>query len=100
MCYTCYTEYGLPKIDNSYVRNAASLIKKLMCASLHLHIILDDWNIEDEHLDYCNDLIEKDNGETCESHLTEERTCINALRYLSIYERVSALAIAEGYFCQ
>lgn len=91
MCEVCWAEYGEPMIINDAVKLAAKLITELYDENSvggNLHIITDDWNIEDEHIEMYR-----------KHDLTPiERACLEALAALSVEERASANAISCGYF--
>lgn len=63
MCQTCWQEYGGPKIKNNNIELAVWMIGKVYAKHLsggHLHIVLDDWNLENESLTFCEKQIEDD----------------------------------------
>lgn len=105
MCYNCYKEYGSPKVISDKVRDAVELVTKYDSASYcGLHIVVDDWNLEDEHVVWCLKSIslpEEVSGLTERSE--EEKTAIvelgTLLLIMTIAERATALAINEGYVC-
>jgi hypothetical protein len=99
MCHGCWGEYEDASIINDRVLAAVPLIGYVYDyhgAGGTLHIVLDDWNIEDDHLDFCDGEIAK--GGIDPDRLDAERECSAALRILSVQERASALAIHSGYF--
>ena len=59
------------------------------------HIVLDDWNIEDDDIQWCIDHLPE------YSEAGEERAvtmaCLIAMMGLTIDERASALAIVDGF---
>ncbi len=92
MCYSCWENEGKPAIINSKVCRAAALIRGLYQdhdGGGHLHIVTDDYNIEQENVDWCVD------------HMTEatdiELRCGKALQAMSEEERGSAIALWEGF---
>lgn len=100
MCYGCYKEYGEPKIVSDETHQAAKLIGQVYESSTvggNLHIVVDDWNLEDEHLDFCAGAIEKNYHEIPPECQETERMCLSALRKLNLEGRASALAIHDGY---
>ena len=90
MCRSCWDEAGQPAIDTPEVRRAVRLIEDVFHESGvggKLHIVIDDWNVEQEHLDFCAGRV-----------VTEaERRCHGALNELSEAERMSALALHGGF---
>lgn len=99
MCYSCYEEYGKPTIVTDEIRQAAKLIEKVYEFSGvggHLHIVLDDWNLSDDSLDFCDRYIARD-GHVCpQEQIKSELACLDTFRKLSVSHRAAALAIHEG----
>lgn len=107
MCFGCYEDYGSPAIVSDTTKRAAALCERVYeqsCVGGRLHIVLDDWNLEDGSLQFCMGDIEK--GEAGESEygdpidpetLAIERECCEALMAMTLEERASALAIQWGY---
>jgi len=92
MCDACWDEAGRPQIQNARVRAAAESIGPVYQESPvggNLHIVLDDWNVDDSDLDFCER--DAENGLTA-----AERECIDLFRQLSVPERMSALALQDG----
>jgi len=94
MCISCWEEYGSPRIDTAEIRAAVVAVTAVYGESPvggNLHVVLDDWNIEDEHvrgwIDYAAEPITE-----------AERACGAALARLTESERASALAIYDGFW--
>lgn len=124
MCYGCWTEAGKPTLNTPSVRAAAELVAKLYehpnCASGgNLHIVTDDWNLEDSNLAFCLYCIEHGGQMQLDAgapdvhqHYNEkkranpdppdqlaiERQCHDALVILTEEERHSALALEAGFW--
>jgi hypothetical protein len=122
MCYGCWEEAGKPQIDNARVRAAVSLIEDVYqhsCVGGNLHIVLDDWNVEDGNLEFCSQCIdaagvmplgenppefhvrfnsEKRKHPDPPDQLAAERACCDAFKAMSETERLSALALSDGYW--
>lgn len=102
MCLGCYQEHGSPAIVNNRTKEAARAVARVFersPAGGNLHIVIDDWNLEDSSLDFCRNAIlttERDGGGDEES-LAVQLECVELLRALSLEERVSALAIQRGF---
>lgn len=97
MCRTCYEDYGSPAIVTDATRAAADCIHRLYevhGAGGHLHIVVDDWNLEDGDLDWCINKMESDPYGPVDP---VERDCAHLLRAMTVEERASALAIEDGY---
>jgi len=90
MCRSCWDEAGQPSMDTPGVQLAVRLIGEVYeesWAGGNLHIVVDDWNTEQEHLDWCGTVI------TTEA----ERRCHKVLNELTEDERMSALALHDGF---
>jgi hypothetical protein len=122
MCYGCWEEAGKPVIDTPAVRAAAAAVEEVYqhnCMGGNLHIVLDDWNIEDGNLEFCNQCINGAGvmpleGSTFPAHLryndqkranpdppeqlAAERKCHDLFAALTIDERASALALNDGFW--
>lgn len=86
MCVGCWEEEGSPSIVNERVVATAELLKR--CHSYGAcHIVVEDWNLEDEHIEHCLSEPQID---------ADEIAAMNALQALSLEERYSAMAICEG----
>ena len=102
MCYDCWASYGKPIIINGIINRLAKLIDvlyKYHGAGGGLHIIVDDWNLEDSHVEFCEQNIAKEEYiKLCpKTRLNTEKACIKLLKSLSIQERASALALQRGF---
>ncbi len=110
MCDNCWKEHGSPKIINRFTKALQPLIDDVYehhGAGGGLHIILDDFNIEDGHIQLCQDWIEHERGNgiyKCEpvspEQLKAERACLKLLKQMTVEERASALALHDGYFTE
>jgi len=66
-----------------------------------LHIVLDDWNLDDASLATCADLIRNPAfPDVTRKQLAAERACLRALQAMTEEERGSALAIHDGYLAR
>jgi len=101
MCYGCYEEYNCPAIINDKTKTAAKLVEKvyeLNEAGGSCHIVIDDFNIEDCHIQWCLDEGLKTNiHEHDKTELAIERELLDTFLSMTIEERASALAIYEGW---
>jgi hypothetical protein len=97
MCEECWEKWGSPQIDNPQVRHAVAMIADLYREHLvggHLHIVVDDWNLEDGYLAFCaQDAHDRSGG-----YDPEEQACADALTACTEVERASALALGEGFW--
>lgn len=99
MCYGCWEKDGKPSIVNEKTIAASKLIEEVYKHSRsggNLHVIIDDWNYQPEHLVNClADIKRNDYGWSYPAALEAERACAEALLALTVEERGSALAIQE-----
>jgi hypothetical protein len=113
MCHACYVEYGSPTLDTTAIRAVAPLadvVYAFSCVGGNLHIVLDDWNLEDENLEFCQQCLDRKGlpdpswpgsafdrrEETAPDQLAAEQACLDALKALTIEERASAMAYFDG----
>lgn len=89
MCEGCYEEYGRPQPDDAAraVVPLISAVYEASCVGGGLHIVVDDWNLEDESLHWCLRQTLSD----------DERRCGEALAALSLEQRAAALAIYDRF---
>jgi hypothetical protein len=101
VCYGCYEEYGKPEITNERVEAAAALVTKIYeynRVGSNLHIVTDDWNLEDNNIDFClNAARTAPYHEITPEQRAVEEECCNLLRSMTLQERASVLAIHDGY---
>lgn len=89
MCEECWKEHGKPAIRNEKTLGVQPLIEAVYeehAGGGGLHIIIDDYNVHDSHIDMCAKDVTTD----------AEKACLEAFRAMTIEERVSALAIYDG----
>jgi hypothetical protein len=100
MCRGCWEEYyDESKIDNDKMDDAVAAIEEVYnfhLAGGALHVVIDDWNLEDERITFCEKYA-KDNTER-KDQLAAELHCIELLKEMSVEERASALALYEGFW--
>lgn len=106
MCYKCYENAGKPAILNDKVRKAADLIDEIYdsedgAVGGLAHIVVDDWNVENNNIDYVIEYAKED-GINKKSDLSEETrlACLNAMEFfkeLTLEERHSAMALHYGF---
>ena len=116
MCHGCWVEEGQPVVDTPTVRAAAKAIAEVYehsCVGGNLHIVLDDWNLEDDSLAFCDGCIKR-NGlmdpehykrfpndrreEDSPEQLAAERRCHDLFAAMTVPERASALALYDGFW--
>lgn len=101
MCESCYYEYGSPAILSDTTKEAAALVNRVYDFSIvggNAHIVVDDWNLEDNNIRWCLDTaLTENHHEACTEQLIAERDCLEALLALSENERASAMAIHAGF---
>lgn len=100
MCIDCWKSYDEPRIINDFTRKIAKAISKVYkyhCTGGHLHIVIDDWNLDNESVSFCRDYIDKNKFKYSAGQIEAEKECVTLLILASIEERASALAIQRGY---
>jgi hypothetical protein len=91
MCYGCYEQAGLPE-PTAAAREVAQILRACDDYSGPLHILIEDWNVEDDDLAFCGNP-----SEHRRPLYDIERQALVAMRGLTIDQRYAALAVAEGY---
>ena len=101
MCRDCWKFYGNPKIINDVTKTLAEQIDYVYSfhgAGGHLHIVIDDWNLDDESLKFCLKQIEENHFNYSKEQLDAERACAILFLDISLDERVAAMAIQRRFF--
>jgi hypothetical protein len=99
MCRGCWEDYGKASIVNDKTRALANAIDDVYeCngAGGNLHVVVDDFNIEDDTVESCRGDIESNRWGDSDEHIAAERRCLNLLCEATVEERASALAIQYG----
>lgn len=97
MCRACWEERGTPRIKSARVRALVPLIRRVYdfdCVGGNLHVVLEDWNIEDEIIAQCWGAIV---AEESQLKAFAEVRCMEALLSCTLKERASALALYQGF---
>jgi hypothetical protein len=99
MCRNCWVEAECPRIVTEKTLIGADLIQAIYDtddggAGGIAHIVVDDWNLDDNSINYC--LKEKDSG-LCEETVKASIACLIYLKTLTHEERYSAMAIQSKY---
>lgn len=101
MCEGCWNEMGSPKLVSPKIREAARLIDGIYEFSGvggNAHIVVDDFNLGDDSIQYCLDHLGENFHEAGKEQLDYEKKALLALKELTLEERASALALHGGYF--
>lgn len=93
MCYACYEEY-----EGDYgctitpaaiaASDLISAVYEVHAAGGYAHIVVDDWNLGDDSIDFC--LNETDIDDVCHE-------CLVAMKELPMPERIAALALYDQF---
>lgn len=109
MCYECWMDLGKPRMRTPQIERCAGLVRKLYeCSPVggNLHIITDDWNLEDEHIEMCREYMaaipegaetEYQDAEDYAKQLRIEREIINLMTPMNEEERGAVLALQDGF---
>jgi len=103
MCYTCWVEAGKPRIKNKKTLWAAELIDAVYSnddcgVGGYAHIVLDDWNLDDDDIDFCITQAEKEVYDNIgEQGRLVCLACLRHLKTLTMEERFSALALQDNF---
>src|ERR1039458_2970887 len=99
MCKTCYIAGGAPKILTERTKAAAALVTEVYDwggLGGNAQTVIDDWNVDNQSINHCLPKIEEDKKSPPE-RLQKEEDCLEALRHLTLDERLSALAIHHEF---
>lgn len=100
MCYGCWVEYGSPNLQNEVIDIAVGLIGDIYEHSFvggACHIIVDDFNIGDYSVKFCEQYLEDNLEEWSDEFIDIQRRFLSTFSVMSVSERASALAIYDGY---
>lgn len=108
MCYGCWDEAGKPSAVTPAIEASAALVKRLYdkfsCVGGNLHIVTDDWNLENGDLAFCrdqvNDVQQGQPGkyaDTSPFQVELETSILDAMEAMSEQERYVVLALADGF---
>lgn len=103
MCRQCWEdEYGGASVINEKTIAAAKLITdvyEINSVGGALHVVLDDWNIEDEFFgaDSFKGYLEYTLFQFSAYEVKVQRKCFDAMAALTVEGRASALALHDGY---
>ena len=90
MCKLCWEDAGSPDHREPEVIMAALAVSEAYSHS-GLHILIEDWNVEDHNLDFC-----QQNMKDRKRDGPAEQKVIDLFRKLTVPQRYAALAIDEG----
>jgi hypothetical protein len=99
MCLGCYEEAGKPKIYNDKVKEAVNLIKEVYehsCVGGNLHVQIDDYNLSDDF--FKDEEMEVYDENAPAEQIAIERQLYALLRIMTEQERVSAVALYDGFW--
>lgn len=85
MCMGCYLEAGSPKPSAEAIR--VGLLLRPIDPFGGCHIVREDWNVEDEHIDFCM---------TWPETTDAERAVLTQLKALDEDQRYAAMAVADA----
>lgn len=98
MCKECWQGNGAPAVWNENVKKSVGLIKKIYehePVGNPLHVVLDDWNLEDCFIEVPGD--DRFLASVEQEAVVAARELVPVFLNLSLEERYSALAYAHDY---
>ena len=101
MCYGCWQDYGQPTVWNAKVRAIQPLIAAVHRYNFgggNLHIVVDDFNMEDGNLEFCQRELDKGGDGDSPEQLAAEQACLTAFKSMALEERAAALGLYDGYW--
>lgn len=97
MCFGCYEhfrdDFGLVPVTDEIL--AAAKLADQANSFGPMHIAIDDWNLDDDHMVSCREWLEE--GEWDGTATSVDRDCWVAFNALTYEGRNMALAISHGY---
>lgn len=104
MCFGCWMTYGRPTIVTAQTMRVAELCKKLYAhpdggSGGRLHIITDDWNLEDEFFEddeVASEEVVKDDRDPELVAVEDEIEAL--LTPMNLGHRAAALGLWQGFF--
>lgn len=99
MCSDCWEAYGRPTDWTPEIANMVRLLRELNrdCpAGGHMHIVTDDYNVEDGDIEYCRAAIQRSSDPFMAATLDLQSQVCSAMSALTPKERIAALAWADG----
>jgi hypothetical protein len=109
MCSGCWEDYGKPELNSpeiQYALRAVQEVYEYSCVGGGLHIVLDDWNLEDSSVEWCAvhlespehwEYLQRDKPDLASAQLAAERRCLALFQPLTVAERASVLARLDGF---
>lgn len=102
MCINCWKEAGGHSIINGKTLFASTLIELIYQtndggAGGYAHVVVDDFNLSDNHIDSCLEDIHRDEDTVNNDSIQPCKAALMYLRTLTYKERVSAMAIHNNY---
>jgi hypothetical protein len=108
MCYGCWQEMGKPAMRSPSIEEAAQKIERLYdefcCDGGNLHVVTDDWNLEDCYVQFCKQTVDRILTGKIERYddinppqVALEKEVLDLLMPMSEAERGAALALANQY---
>lgn len=107
MCYACWTKLGRPAAVTPKIIAAAELVDDLYGLAPvggNLHIVTDDWNIEDDHVRSCRENVSRiqqgkteQYDDTDPEQISIEASILDAIEPMSEAERATVLAVYLGF---
>lgn len=102
MCVRCHEDAGEPEEWNDKIARAVQLIRTIYrhhCAGGLLHVVLDDWNLNDSHVQWAAGYVDREKAQWQQREPEMTAACVELaplLVEMSERERASALAYADG----
>jgi hypothetical protein len=102
MCYGCWQEMGKPAIVTEATKAAAEAVRALYeinAVGGAMHIVTDDWNIEDHSLEFCSKEIEAGDHWSFKDAGAREaaKLVCDLMSPMTEDERASVLALESGF---
>jgi hypothetical protein len=97
MCYGCWEDAGKPDERTPSTALAVAAIRRLYdlnCVGGPLHIVTDDWNLDDDSVEWCRDHLADD---APHEEMEASRAVLDLIEPMTEAQRFTALAVWEGF---
>ncbi|MFA6063994.1 MAG: hypothetical protein WC736_15505 [Gallionella sp.] len=72
-------------------------IYEFSCVGGNAHIVIDDWNLNDDSIRFCLKVCEENESCYSKEQINLEKVCLTTLLSMPLDQRASALAIHNGW---
>jgi hypothetical protein len=100
MCLACYKSMGAPVDICATTQQAVDAVREIYQWSSvggNAHTVVDDWNLDDEYVEYCLNETHWINKHASNAEKTAVRLALMLFKDMTIDQRATVLALKEGF---